>query len=120
MGQRAKNLETVTAYQSEKEFPLEARNHQLFIDKLKNALLIPMKNEKGQYQLVPFHIQTIKNVSLSNENNTTFLRINFHVPGQGACSKDVNFPILKHKSGLYVKEVTFKSNINSNLQTVSK
>lgn len=120
MGQRAKNLETVSSYNSPNEFPMEAKNNQLYIDRFRSTLLIPMKNKEGELQLIPFHIQTVKNASLSNENNMTFLRINFHVPGQGACSKDVNFPILKHKGGLYVKEITLKSYVSSNLQNVFK
>jgi nucleosome binding factor SPN SPT16 subunit len=31
---------------------------------------------------VPFHINTIKNVNKTDENDWTYLRINFQTPGQ--------------------------------------
>lgn len=43
---------------------------------------------------VPFHINTIKNVSKNDEGDYTYLRINFQTPGQLAGKKDetVCFP----------------------------
>ena len=37
---------------------------------------------------VPFHINTIKNVSKNDEGDYTYLRINFQTPGQLAGKKD--------------------------------
>ena len=52
---------------------------------------------------------TVKNSSLKTENNITTLRINFHVPGSGAYSKDINFPVLRGAGAVFLKEVTYKS-----------
>lgn len=69
---------------------------------------MPFKNGKGNSELIPFHILTIKNASLSTENNISYLRINFHVPGQGI-SKEVQLPNLKSPGSIFVKEITLKS-----------
>ena len=83
-----KDLSMIQAYKSQKDYPREAKSTHVFIDKAKNAVLIPFKNSRGNQELVPFHILTIKNASMNTENNISYLRINFHIPGQGV-AKDI-------------------------------
>jgi nucleosome binding factor SPN SPT16 subunit len=48
---------------------------QIFIDKEAETLLLPISS-----QLVPFHINTIKNASMRDEQDVHRLQINFLVP----------------------------------------
>jgi nucleosome binding factor SPN SPT16 subunit len=67
-GVKAKDLSQLQAYKSDKEFPREAKPGQLFVDKTKNAILVPFSDRSGSQQFVPFHILTIKNTSINTEN----------------------------------------------------
>ena len=69
------------AYKSTKDYPKEAVTSQIFVDKVKNSILIPFNDPAGGKMMVPFHILTVKNASMNTENNINYLRINFHVPG---------------------------------------
>ncbi|TNV85367.1 hypothetical protein FGO68_gene4788 [Halteria grandinella] len=108
ISQKQKDLSTVESYKSRKEIPKEARQHLIYIDKIKNSVLIPIKDQYGNPSLIPFHVLTIKNASTNTENNMTYLRINFHVPG-GGVSKDLRFPAIYQPQTLWVKELTLKS-----------
>ncbi|CDW89086.1 isoform a [Stylonychia lemnae] len=106
---KVKDLDAVISYKSQREFPRECQNYQLYIDKNKNTILIPFRDETGQMMTVPFHIQTIKNASINTENNVSNLRINFHFQGQGISSKEVNFPSMRGPNQVFIKEITIKS-----------
>ncbi|UKZ52090.1 FACT complex subunit spt16 [Trichoderma virens] len=56
---------------------------------------------------VPFHINTIKNASKSDEGEFAFLRINFLSPGQGVGRKD-DQPF-EDASAHFVRSLTFRS-----------
>ena len=49
----------------------------------KEALLLPINGRS-----VPFHISTIKNISMPEQDRATWMRINFFIPGV-ALGKDV-------------------------------
>lgn len=44
--------------------------------------------------VVPFHINTIKNVSKNEEGEFTYLRVNFQTPGQLAGKKEDTVSVL--------------------------
>ena len=50
---------------------------QLFVDRKAQTIILPIHGFA-----VPFHINTIKNVSKSDEGDFTYLRVNFQTPGQ--------------------------------------
>jgi nucleosome binding factor SPN SPT16 subunit len=56
---------------------------------------------------VPFHINTIKNASKSDEGEWSFLRVNFLSPGQGVGRKD-DQPF-EDASAHFVRSLTFRS-----------
>ena len=56
---------------------------QLKVDMEKEALLLPINGRS-----VPFHISTIKNISMPEQDRATWMRINFFIPGV-ALGKDV-------------------------------
>lgn len=92
---RGKNLETLAAYKTAKDFPQEAKKGEAYVDKARHVLLVPFINADGSKMHVPYHMLIIKNCSLSTEHSVTYLRVNFHVPGSGVSSKDLNFPHVK-------------------------
>jgi nucleosome binding factor SPN SPT16 subunit len=49
----------------------------------KEAILLPINGRS-----VPFHISTIKNISMPEQDRATWMRINFFIPGV-ALGKDV-------------------------------
>jgi nucleosome binding factor SPN SPT16 subunit len=66
---------------------------------------------------VPFHIQTIKNASKSDEGEFSYLRINFLSPGQGVGRKD-DQPF-EDASAHFVRSLTFRSHDGERLQDVA-
>ena len=56
---------------------------QIFVDRKAQTVILPVHGFA-----VPFHINTIKNASKSDEGDFTYLRINFQTPGQLAGKKE--------------------------------
>jgi FACT complex subunit (SPT16/CDC68) len=55
---------------------------------------------------VPFHINTIKNVSKNDEGDFTYLRVNFQTPGQLAGKKEDTVRQLLTQLSLYLSNVS--------------
>ena len=77
-----------------------ARNHhnaltgsypQIYIDRKSQTVVFPIHG-----YAVPFHINTIKNVSKSEEAEFTTLRVNFQTPGQLAGRKEDTVSTMKY------------------------
>ena len=56
---------------------------QIFVDRKSQTVVLPIYG-----YAVPFHINTIKNVSKNEEAEFTLLRVNFQTPGQLAGRKE--------------------------------
>lgn len=56
---------------------------QIFVDRKAQTIVLPIHGFA-----VPFHINTIKNVSKNDEGEFTYLRVNFQTPGQLAGKKE--------------------------------
>jgi len=70
------------------------------------TILVPINQEK----FVPFHISTITNVSVNNEGQWTYLRINFHTPSVGRSGADtLVFPDMTDPNAVFIKELTLKN-----------
>lgn len=104
-------------YNSTLEYPRDVNPTQLRVDLERECLLVPING-----QPVPFHISTIKNVTMPEPDRATYLRINFYIPGS-ALGKEVN----KNMAGLvvrhgdqrtFIKELTFRSLSQKNLALV--
>ena len=67
----------IQAYASPAAFPAQARKERIHVDHVAEALLLPIYD-----QLVPFHINTVKNVHRQEEGaqGATSLRITFFTP----------------------------------------
>ncbi|XP_023688342.1 FACT complex subunit SPT16 [Paramormyrops kingsleyae] len=85
----------------------EIREMKLYIDKKYETVIMPVFGIP-----TPFHIATIKNISMSVEGDYTYLRINFYVPGSSLGRHEGNtFP---NPDATFVKEITYRA---SNLKT---
>lgn len=66
----------LATYASTEHYPKDVSPHRLKVDMQNEAVLVPMNG-----QIVPFHISTIKNVSMPEPDRATYLRINFYSTG---------------------------------------
>lgn len=108
-----KKDKNIMAYPNPQSYPSELRERQVMVDMRAEAVILPINGVP-----VPFHISTIKNVSKSEEDKATYLRINFYVPGV-SLGRDV-LPamanaITKFPNKMFIKELGFRSSDAHNL-----
>ena len=104
-------------YPSTEHFPDDCNPRKLHVDMKNEAVIVPISGN-----LVPFHISTIKNVSMPEPDKATYLRINFYSTGMNLgkdCPKNMNLLVAKygHYSS-FIKELTFRSIDPRNLSNV--
>ncbi|KAJ4948566.1 hypothetical protein JOQ06_020099 [Pogonophryne albipinna] len=97
------------SYKNVSQMPREKdiRDMKIFIDKKYETVVMPVFGIA-----TPFHIATIKNISMSVEGDYTYLRINFYVPGSSLGRQEGN--IFPNPDATFVKEITYRA---SNLKT---
>uniref|UniRef100_A0AAQ4PLU2 FACT complex subunit n=1 Tax=Gasterosteus aculeatus aculeatus TaxID=481459 RepID=A0AAQ4PLU2_GASAC len=97
------------SYKNVSQMPREKdiREMKIFIDKKYETVVMPVFGIA-----TPFHIATIKNISMSVEGDYTYLRINFYVPGSSLGRQEGN--IFPNPDATFVKEITYRA---SNLKT---
>mmetsp|Transcript_3937 Transcript_3937/g.10265 ORF Transcript_3937/g.10265 Transcript_3937/m.10265 type:complete len:1060 (+) Transcript_3937:110-3289(+) len=102
-------IETPIAYKSPDHYPANlTKPNQSVVDGKAETLLLPVFG-----RLVPFHISTIKNVSLSEESGWTFLRLNFVAPPATTAQP---LPREAGDDDHFIKEVTLKAKVGHNLK----
>jgi nucleosome binding factor SPN SPT16 subunit len=101
-GNEVKKFKRFESYKRDNQFPLRIKNHEIVVDSKNSTVVLPIMGRP-----VPFHINTIKNASKSDENDFAFLRINFLSPGQGVGRKD-DQPF-EDASAHFVRSLTFRS-----------
>jgi nucleosome binding factor SPN SPT16 subunit len=101
-GAEVKKFKKFESYKRDNQFPLKIRNLEIVVDAKNNTVVLPVLGRP-----VPFHINTIKNASKSDEGEFSFLRINFLSPGQGVGRKD-DQPF-EDASAHFVRSLTFRS-----------
>lgn len=104
---KLRKLTDISAYDSPSQLPSEAKHGNIFIDSKRESLLVPIGS-----RIIPFHVSTIKNVSKTDESGGhSFLRVNFHVPGDGAAfNTPLGFPEPKGENFAFLKEITIRMN----------
>ncbi|XP_064201607.1 FACT complex subunit SPT16 [Anguilla rostrata] len=92
------------SYKSVSQMPREKeiREMKIYIDKKYETVIIPVFGIA-----TPFHIATIKNISMSVEGDYTYLRINFYVPGSYLGRQEGN--IFPNPEATFVKEITYRA-----------
>lgn len=99
----------IEAYKGINRFPTTARQNRLFVDSENQSVIVPVYN-----MLVPYHILTVKNVSINDEGHrASYLTINFYTP-QDKITKTMPEKIVKAIEGLaarkcFVRSMQFKS-----------
>lgn len=93
------------AYKRGESIPAKAQDLKVFVDARASSIILPIYGFA-----VPFHINTLKNISKSEEGAYTYLRFNFISPGQIAGKKD-DTPF-EDPDATFVRSMTFRSTDN--------
>lgn len=101
-GVEVKKFKRFESYKRDNQFPPKVRDMGIVIDQKNATIVLPVMGRP-----VPFHINTIKNASKSDEGEWSFLRINFLSPGQGVGRKDEQ--PFEDASAHFVRSLTFRS-----------
>jgi nucleosome binding factor SPN SPT16 subunit len=111
-GAAVKKFKRFESYKRDNQFPPRVRDLAIVVDTKNSTVVLPIMGRP-----VPFHIQTIKNASKSDEGEYSFLRINFLSPGQGVGRKD-DQPF-EDASAHFVRSLTFRSHDGDRLQDIA-
>ena len=101
-GVAEKKFKRFESYKRENQIPPRVKDLVVVVDQKSATVLLPIMGRP-----VPFHINTIKNASHSDEGDFTYLRINFLSPGQGVGRKD-DQPF-EDPNAHFVRSLTFRS-----------
>ncbi|KAM3566893.1 hypothetical protein ARSEF4850_000064 [Beauveria asiatica] len=101
-GSEVKKFKRFDSYKRDDQFPVRVKNMEIVVDTKNATVVLPIMGRP-----VPFHINTIKNASKSDENDFSFLRVNFLSPGQGVVRKD-DQPF-EDANAHFVRSLTFRS-----------
>lgn len=82
-GEDEKKFKKFESYKRDSQLPTRIKDMIVWVDVKALTVILPIMGRP-----VPFHINTIKNVSKSDEGEYTHLRFNFLSPGQGVGRKD--------------------------------
>lgn len=111
-GAAVKKFKRFESYKRDNQFPPKVRDLAIIMDQKNSTVVLPIMGRP-----VPFHIQTIKNASKSDEGDYAYLRINFLSPGQGVGRKD-DQPF-EDASAHFVRSLTFRSQDGDRLQDIA-
>ena len=101
-GIQQKKFKKFESYKRDNQFPTRVNDLAIVVDVKASTVVVPIMGRP-----VPFHINTIKNASNSNEGEFAYLRINFLSPGQGVGRKD-DQPF-QDPNAHFVRSLTFRS-----------
>ncbi|KAI0048191.1 FACT complex subunit SPT16 [Auriscalpium vulgare] len=112
-GKEGKGWKRFQSYKGEVGLPKEVESLRIFVDRKAQTVILPMNGFA-----VPFHINTIKNVSKNDEGEFTYLRVNFQTPGQLAGKKE-DTPF-EDPDATFVRSVTYRSADGHRFDSISK
>jgi nucleosome binding factor SPN SPT16 subunit len=107
-----KKFKRFESYKRDNQFPPKVRDLAIVVDSKNSTVVLPIMGRP-----VPFHIQTIKNASKSDEGDYSYLRINLLSPGQGVGRKD-DQPF-EDAAAHFVRSLTFRSHDGDRLQDIA-
>ena len=111
-GVTQKKFKKFESYKRDNQFPSRVADLAIVIDVKASTIVLPIMGRP-----VPFHINTIKNASKSDEGEFSYLRINFLSPGQGVGRKD-DQPF-EDASAHFVRSLTFRSTDAGRMQDIA-
>ncbi|CAK8695989.1 unnamed protein product [Clavelina lepadiformis] len=102
----SKTKKSNVAYKSRQLLPVkepDIYDLKIFIDKKYETVVLPVFGLP-----TPFHISTIKNISMSTEGDYSYLRINFFCPGSSIIKENQQkFPSTEDTN--FIKELTYRA-----------
>lgn len=112
-------VDELRTYGRTSDYPDNVLPNQVKVDMMNQCVILPICGNP-----IPFHISTIKNIVMPEDDNAKLLRINFYSAGQ-AVGKDApaNMAKLVAKYAPYatfIRELTFRSLEGHNLTTVCR
>ena len=111
-GVAQKKFKNFASYKRDNQLPSQVRKLMILVDSKAATIILPIMGKP-----VPFHINTIKNASKSDEGAFAYLRINFLSPGQGVGRKD-DQPF-EDPSAHFVRSLTFRSRNGDRMQDIA-
>ncbi|KAJ5220811.1 FACT complex subunit s.t1.c16 [Penicillium citrinum] len=112
-GVAQKKFKRFESYKRDNQLPAKVKDLTIYVDHKASTVIVPIMGRP-----VPFHINTIKNASKSDEGEYAYLRINFLSPGQGVGRKD-DQPF-EDPSAHFVRNLTLRSKHNDRLAQVAQ
>ena len=111
-GTEEKKFKRFESYKQPGQLPTKVKDLTILIDDKANTIILPIMGRP-----VPFHINTIKNVSKTEEpGDVSFLRINFLSPGQGVARKD-DQPF-EDPTAHFIRSMTFRSTDSARMDNI--
>uniref|UniRef100_A0A8C4QNY3 FACT complex subunit n=1 Tax=Eptatretus burgeri TaxID=7764 RepID=A0A8C4QNY3_EPTBU len=101
------------SYKDLMQMPKEPDIHaqKIFIDKKYETVILPIFGIA-----TPFHISTIKNISMSVEGDYTYLRLNFFCPGNAMGRQEGQ--VFMNPDATFVKEMTYRASTLKNPEDI--
>ncbi|KAI9815718.1 MAG: FACT complex subunit spt16 [Pycnora praestabilis] len=112
-GAAQKKFKRFESYKRDNQFPPRVRDLVIVVDVKNSTVVLPIMGRP-----VPFHVNTIKNVSKNDEGEFAYLRFNFVSPGQGVGRKD-DQPF-EDATAHFVRSLTFRSKDADRMQEISQ
>ncbi len=81
-GKEVKKFKRFESYKRDNQFPTKVRDLGILVDSKNSTLVLPVMGRP-----VPFHINTIKNASKSDEGEWSYLRINSSRPARASAAR---------------------------------
>ena len=101
-GDKTKEVKDPVAYPSPADIPHSSKDALIKVDGRAETVLLPIYGVS-----VPFHISVIKNVTNSQDNEHSFVRIIFHSPSAMNVLRDTVL-VQRHIREAFVKEISFR------------
>ncbi|PYH33185.1 chromatin-remodeling protein SPT16 [Aspergillus neoniger CBS 115656] len=112
-GVTQKKFKRFESYKRDNQLPTRVKDLTVYVDQKASTVIVPIMGRP-----VPFHINTIKNASKSDEGEYAYLRINFLSPGQGVGRKD-DQPF-EDLSAHFLRNLTLRSKDNDRLAQIAQ
>lgn len=112
-GTDQKKFKRFESFKREQQVPVPSKNELIIVDRKTASIVVPIMGRP-----VPFHINTIKNASKSDEGEYAYLRINFLSPGQSVGRKD-DQPF-EDPNAHFLRNLTLRSKEADRLATVAQ
>ncbi|KAI4288662.1 MAG: hypothetical protein L6R35_002080 [Caloplaca aegaea] len=112
-GVAQKKFKKFESYKRDNQFPSKVKDLAVVVDEKASTIVLPIMGRP-----VPFHIQTVKNASKTDEGEFAFLRINFLSPGQGVGRKD-DQPF-EDPTAHFVRSLTFRSRDVERMESIAE